>query len=664
MMRHMGLIAACSSLIAAGAGWPEPAAAQATTLPTTLPATLPFIVPTPVAMTLGRGTVALGTSVVLVAGAEVDPATIALVRTMLAAAGVETITTARRLPATIDRTYVVLGTGDTKLVREALARTGAMRDDHAEGYTIAGAATGSGSIVALAGHDADGLFHAVQTLRQLAQRSAIPALIIQDHPAMPIRGTIEGFYGAPWSIADRIRHLDFLATVKANTYVYSPKDDPFARARWREPYPAATLGELATLAQAARRDHVDFVYAISPGPSICFSDPADLAALLRKFDVLRGIGVGSFYVALDDIEYTKWNCARDAAAFGQSGAAAAGAAQARLLNAVQADLTRKDPAARPLIMVPTEYYDAKETLYKASLRQQLDPRVVVQWTGTDVVPPAISVPDAKAATKAFGRKTLLWDNYPVNDYAQTTGRLLLAPYARREAGLSGELTGILSNPMNQEAPSRVAVTGVAAFGWNDRGYDAERTWHAAARDLADGDDRATDALLTFFDTQHMAPTFGSQPWQDQAPRLKATLDQVRERIANGDEAARRQAIDDLSRSADAFAAAPDLIRAGTVDPAFAAQARPWLEAMQLWGRALQATAAGLDAAGRRNDAARRYYAEAARLAGEAGAIHSIPGATRFDGPIKVADGVLDRFIADAPTLIALSPAPEANRGRP
>ncbi|WP_306286264.1 beta-N-acetylglucosaminidase domain-containing protein, partial [Sphingomonas sp. Ant20] len=124
-------------------------------------------------------------------------------------------------------------------------------------------------------------------------------------------------------------------------------------------------------------------------------------------------------------------------------------------------------------------------------------------------PPAISIADAKTATKAFGRKTLLWDNYPVNDYAQTTGRLLLAPYARREAGLAGELTGILSNPMNQEAPSRVAVTGVAAFGWNDKDYDADRTWQFAARELAGGDARATAALLSFFDTQHLAPTFGS-----------------------------------------------------------------------------------------------------------------------------------------------------------
>jgi hyaluronoglucosaminidase len=646
MTRRRGTIGMFAAATLAGLG----------TAATAEPVTLPAIFPAPASVTLGSGAVSLGDSVVLVVAPGTQDETVALVRSSLSAAGVTTITSARTVPATPDRPHVVIGTGEAGVIRDALGRSGAALDGHAEGYTIASLALGKSGLITLAGHDADGLFHAAQTFRQLARRAALPALVIQDHPAMPIRGTIEGFYGAPWSMADRTKHLAFLASVKANTYVYSPKDDPFARARWREPYPAATLNALGTLAAAARRNHVDFVYAISPGPTVCFSDPADATALERKFDALRAIGIDSFYVALDDIEYTKWNCERDTAAFGPSGAQAAGVAQSHLLNIVQKDLTAKDSKARPLIMVPTEYYDVKDTPYKAALRQHLDPRIVVQWTGTDVVPPAISIPDAKAATKAFGRKTLLWDNYPVNDYAQTTGRLLLAPYDRREAGLSSELTGILSNPMNQEAPSRVAVTGVAAFAWNDKDYDAARTWHAAARELAGGDEQATAALLLFFDTQHMAPTFGSQPWQPQAPQLKVLLDGTREALADGDVATRQAAIADLAQRADALAGAADIIRSGTVDPAFAAQARPWLDALQRWGRALQLTAAGLDAANRGSGAATRYFADARRLAAEAAAIQSIPGATRFDGPIKIADGVLDRFISDAPGLITTAPA--------
>lgn len=615
------------------------------------PVTQPALFPAPVSITLDGETIALGRSVVLVVAPGADPASVALVRSLLGAAGVSKIATASRLPATLDRPHIVIGTGEAAVVRDALTRSKATQDTHAEGYTLTSVALGAG-LVTLAGHDSDGLFHAVQTLRQLLERPAIPALTIQDYPAMPIRGTIEGFYGAPWSMADRSKHIDFLARTKANTYIYSPKDDPYARDRWRDPYPKATLQALGKLAANAKRNHVDFVYAISPGPSVCFSDPADAKALLRKFDAFRALGVRSFYVALDDIEYTKWNCERDKTTFGDSGAQAAGIAQSHLLNLVQADLVARHDAASELIMVPTEYYDAKESPYKEALRKHLDPKIVVQWTGTDVVPPAISIPDARAATKAFGRKTLLWDNYPVNDFETSAGRLLMAPYARREAGLSAELSGIVSNPMNQEVPSRVAVMGLTGFAWNDTGYDAQRTWHAAARDLAGGDTRVTAALLTFFDTQHLAPTFGSQPWQEQAPRLKAVLDQVREAIALGDPAARSQAIATLARTADDIAAAPQIIRDGVADKGFAEQSRPWLEAMESWGRALQKTAAGLDAANRGDAQASVAFADAGRIAAEAAAIPSIPGATRFGGPVKIADGVLDRFVADAPTLIA------------
>ena len=210
------------------------------------------------------------------------------------------------------------------------------------------------------------------------------------------------------------------------------------------------------------------------------------------------------------------------------------------------------------------------------------------------------------------------------------------------------------------------VTGVAAFGWNDQAYDADRTLTYAVRELAGEDEQTTAALLTFLDTQHMAPTFGSQPWQPQAPRLKGRLDAVREALAVGDPKTRQLALDKLQREASEFASAPDIIQAGTVDPAFVQQARPWLDAMRLWGRALQLSAAGLEAANSgRPAAARRYFATAKQLAAEATAIQTIPGVTRFDGPIKIADGVLDTFVADAPTLIALGVAadtePDSNK---
>ncbi|MEH0628032.1 beta-N-acetylglucosaminidase domain-containing protein [Streptomyces stelliscabiei] len=99
-----------------------------------------------------------------------------------------------------------------------------------------------------------------------------------------------------------------------------PKDDPYLRERWRDAYPDARLDRLRELVDRAGADHVRFTYALSPGLSVCYSSADDITALVRKFASLYDIGVRSFAIPLDDISYTKWNCAADQEEFG-SGAA-------------------------------------------------------------------------------------------------------------------------------------------------------------------------------------------------------------------------------------------------------------------------------------------------------------------------------------------------------
>ncbi len=618
----------------------------------------PLIFPEPVSLQLTQGEFLITPSVTIVKPNDLNPEVENLVKKALYNSGVTALNTVKKLPKHIDHTVIVLGLKDVQIVQSALLKSNAEQDPDTasctsskkESYTLAGVSIDDGELITLAGYDENGLFYAAQTFIQLLNQQSVSNLNIHDYPAMPIRGTIEGFYGKPWSMQSRKSHLKFLGSIKANTYVYSPKDDPYARAQWREDYPEETIAELKELVQIAQKNHVNFVYTISPGPTICFSDPADLEALKRKFEKLYSIGVKDFYVALDDIEYKKWNCDADEAYYGESGTKAAGIAQSELLNKLQDILDELDPNMNPLIMVPTEYYDAKESDYKNALIENLDPRIVIQWTGTDVVPPRISINDAKQAAKAFGRKTLLWDNYPVNDYGQTAGRLLLAPYKFREAGLSQELSGILSNPMNQEMPSRVAVTGVASFGWNDKDYDSDLNWFIAAYNLANGDKIATEALLKLFDTQHLAPTFGSQAWQEQAPRLKALLDKVRKEMAFGDADSRKIVIAELKKYAEEFRNAPGIIRT-VVDPVFIEETEPWLQAMEIWGESFVITTEGLSAALNGESSANAYFKRAEELANIASEIESIPGATRVEGKIKIADGVLDVFIKDAPQFI-------------
>ena len=534
----------------------------------------------------------------------------------------------------------------------------------AEGYALAAFTREGGTAeVVLAGADAAGTFYAAQTLRQLLTgtrgpgddgTAAVAGVGVVDHPAMRHRGAIEGFYGSPWTQQERLDQLAFYGRFKLNTYVYAPKDDPYHRDRWREPYPADLVAGLRSLVDRAAVNQVRFTFAVSPGVSICYSDPADLDALVAKLDAVYQLGVRAFSVALDDIVHTRWNCDGDQSRYGPPSSEAAARAQVELLNALQRGFIADHQGAQPLQMVPTEYRGTDDSPYRQVIREQLDPAVEVMWTGTMVVPPEITVDQAGAAAGVFGRRTLVWDNTPVNDYPPTEGRLILAPYDRRQRGLSAEVTGIVLNPMNQAAASKVQLIGAADFGWNDAAYDPARAHRAAATYLAGAspgaDPSAIDALLAFFDLENLAPTSAASGTvsQPQAPALARQLDGFRTAWDRGD---RQGAIGGLRPYAQRLAGAADAIRRGVADRGFVTDAGPWLDATALWGQALVAVLDALDAQVAGDDAgAQARFDDADALADQAAAVETIPGETRPQGPVRVGDGVLDEFIAGARAL--------------
>jgi hyaluronoglucosaminidase len=540
------------------------AAALTTTGTASASGALPVVSPTPQQISRTSADVPVPSAVVLVTDGGTDAAAKDLLTSVLREHGVKRIT----------------GGGHGFVVR--LGSTGRDIPEQAEGYALSVSRSG----ITVGGRDGAGQYYGVQTLRQLFVRSgrgwAVGGAAVRDWPAMALRGSIEGFYGPPWTTADRLRQIAFLGEVKANTYIYSAKDDTYLRARWRDPYPAEELGTLGELVGSATAHHVDFTYALSPGVSICFSSPADVAAVEAKFQSVYDLGVRSFSLPFDDISYTRWNCDGDQAAFGAPGQGAAGKAQVSLLNTITEKFVKTHEGVRPVQTVPTEYSDLKDSPYKTELREHLDPSVVVQWTGTDVVPPSVTTGEAAQVSTVYGRKVFLWDNYPVNDYEQSAGRLLLAPYAQREAGLSKYLNGIVANPMNQEAASEVAEFGAAGFAWNDAGYAPERSWPQALARLAAGDPRATAALTVFADLEHLAPTFGPTPWQPQAPVLAAKTAEFWARWTAGD----HRALSELRAYAVRIRDAAGVIRGGRVQSAFVTEAGPWLDATTLWGEAL------------------------------------------------------------------------------
>ena len=62
-----------------------------------------------------------------------------------------------------------------------------------------------------------------------------------SEPGFAHRGVIEGYYGAPYTHADRLWLLERMGAWGMNRYVYAPKDDPFHRARWRSEYSGAAV---------------------------------------------------------------------------------------------------------------------------------------------------------------------------------------------------------------------------------------------------------------------------------------------------------------------------------------------------------------------------------------------------------------------------------------
>ncbi len=316
-----------------------------------------------------------------------------------------------------------------------------------------------------------GLFYAYQSINQLiTSNSEIPAITIVDAPAFAYRGVIEGFYDTPWSHTARKDIIQFLGTWKMNTYVYAPKDDPYHREKWREPYPQKKLTELAELVTTAENSHVDFVFAISPGNTVQFTSERDWQALINKTEVMIGIGVEHFALLLDDID-PNLKSASDRAKYGNNYAKA----QVDFCNKYSSYLKTR-LANHRLIVVPTEYYQKGTSPYRETYANQLDPDIIVYSTGYGIVAETITSTEAKEIGDIWQHDILYWDNYPVNDYNRT--RLYMAPIASRDAELPATV-GFTFNPMNEAELSKLPLMTCADYTWNAKVYDPELSWQKA-----------------------------------------------------------------------------------------------------------------------------------------------------------------------------------------
>jgi protein O-GlcNAcase/histone acetyltransferase len=293
-----------------------------------------------------------------------------------------------------------------------------------------------------------------------------------------LAGVIEGFYGQPWSPAERFELFDWMAGWGLNTYLYAPKDDLKHRAIWRELYTtseAATLGEVI---RACKQRSLRFIYALSPGLDIRYSDEADLVQLKKRFEQMLGLGCQHFALLFDDIPDRM--AAEDLKSLGSFASA-----QSQLANALFRWTRERSPDAR-FLFCPTPYCGrmAERKLggdgYLSTIGRELFPEIDVLWTGPEIISREITVAHVRELREVLRRKPLIWDNLHANDYDGR--RFYCGPYAGRPPELRSEVSGLLSNPNNEFPLNYVPLRTLAEFVRCAGGWDARKAYLSAMRE--------------------------------------------------------------------------------------------------------------------------------------------------------------------------------------
>lgn len=306
------------------------------------------------------------------------------------------------------------------------------------------------------------------------------------HPPFAEVGVIEGFYGKPWSHQDRLDMLEFMGRYQFQTYYYAPKDDPYHRERWRDPYPAEPRVRLRELVERARELNVRFCFALSPGLSIRYSDNEDFAVLARKLSDVAEMGVDCFALFLDDVPPALQD-PQDRARYESLGAAHADLAN-RLHQVLAADGLR-------LVFCPTTYTNAwGDRDYVRIVGTSMHRDIPIFWTGPDVVTERITLEEARKWGQLLGRPPLVWDNYPVNDFAPW--RIFMGGLSGRVPALSRGVQGIIFNPMNQAHASMIPLLTARLYAADPSGYTSEGAAERAAEQLYGAE--AAKVLAPFF----------------------------------------------------------------------------------------------------------------------------------------------------------------------
>ncbi|GEO57602.1 beta-N-acetylglucosaminidase domain-containing protein [Companilactobacillus bobalius] len=326
------------------------------------------------------------------------------------------------------------------------------------------------SKIQLFGDNTDAVFYGLATLRQILKQSQglkVQQLAIRDYADVKNRGFIEGYYGNPWSDADRINLMRFGSNFKLTQYIFAPKDDPYHNEKWRELYPQKRLDEIKKLARVGNETKTKFVWTIHPfmyNP-IRFDRNyiSDLRIIEKKFDQLMLVGVREFGILADDAPWPK---------HGDDD-------YIKLMKDISNFLKKRKKnypdLITDMIFVPYYYYSdgAKDNGHYdlRDLNADLPKNIHMVVTGGKTFGVVSNeflniLKDNLTAKGAEYRPVQLWINWPVNDGSRNNLIMSGAKHYLQAQADSKKIYGIMLNPMMQSESSKPAIFINAAYSWN------------------------------------------------------------------------------------------------------------------------------------------------------------------------------------------------------
>lgn len=322
---------------------------------------------------------------------------------------------------------------------------------------------------------------------------------------------IRGVKGLWWDGIQNYREMvRWLPSHGFNFLMFCYSSFPGSGAKWREPYSEKELAGMREVAKYGKAHGINVCLSVNPAiwsqPPLVYGREEEVQRLVAKYLSVHAAGVRWFSLCLDDI-------AQELTPEDKTKFASLAEAQSHFVNEVFHRLRVADPRVE-LIFCPSAYTtDSARGAqdYITTVGKLTDPDVKFFWTGPTVCSPKITGKDADEFAAWIRRKPIIWDNYPVNDYA--SWRLFVSPVKNRDPDLGQHVLGLMSNPMKQSEISKLPLATIGAYLRDPAKYNSALAVEKALAELGRGRlNEALRALVEVYGERFLGePGFGQLP---------------------------------------------------------------------------------------------------------------------------------------------------------